>query len=64
MKITDIDKNIVKETTSAGSVASVAKPLGSMQRRKMYNADGTMKNGLDQDNIFGTEEKTSKKKKR
>jgi len=60
---------IVSETasaggTGAGSVASVAKPMSAIQRRKMYNSDGTMKNGLDQDNLFGVNEKNTKKKKR
>jgi hypothetical protein len=54
----------VKETTSAGAVATVAAPIGKMQARnkKMYNSDGTMKNALDQDNILSNS-KVSKKKR-
>ena len=64
MKITDIDKNILDETTSAGSVASVATPVGGMVSRQMKNADGTAKNALDMDtNIMG-QKKNKKKNKR
>jgi len=53
------------ETTSAGSVAAVAAPMGKLQKRNMYNADGTMKNALDTDSLLGgsspKKNKTSKK---
>ena len=62
MKITDIDKNILDETTSAGSVASVATPVGGMVSRQMKNADGTAKNALDMDtNIMGQKKKKNKR---
>jgi len=34
---------IVKETTTAGSVASVATPVGGLVSRQMKNSDGTAK---------------------
>ena len=54
----------IKETTSAGSVAAVAAPMGKLQKRNMYNSDGTMKNALDGDNILavGSKKKKSNKK--
>ena len=60
MKINEI----IKETTSAGSVAAVAAPMGKLQKRNMYNSDGTMKNALDGDNILavGSKKKKSNKK--
>jgi hypothetical protein len=66
MKINDI----IKETASAGAgsaggIATVAGSVGNMQKRDMYNADGTMKNALDQDSIFGNsppKKKSTKKK--
>ena len=58
MKITDIDKDILDETTSAGSVAGVATPVGGMVSRQMKNKDGTVKNALDIDtNILGQKKK-------
>ena len=50
--------------TTAGAVASVAQPMGKMISRNMYNADGTMKNGLDHGNILGGPAKPKKTKKR
>jgi len=50
--------------TTAGAVASVAQPMGKMMSRNMYNADGTMKNGLDHGNILGGPAKPKKTKKR
>jgi hypothetical protein len=48
---------------SAGDVGSVAMPMGGMQKRSdMYNDDGTMKNGLEFDNLIGTKKSKSKKK--
>jgi hypothetical protein len=62
MKITDIDKNILEETTTAGAVASVATPVGGMISRQMKNADGTVKNALDMDtNIMGQKKKKKKR---
>lgn len=42
-------KYTTNETTTAGSVAAVAMPMGSNKKskKKMYNPDGTMKNALD-----------------
>lgn len=49
---------IVKETTTAGSVASVATPVGGLVSRQMKNPDGTVKNALDIDtNIMGQKPK-------
>lgn len=60
MKMNDI----VKETTSAGSVASVATPVGGLVSRQMKNPDGTVKNALDADyNVMGHKKKTKKRKK-
>lgn len=52
MKIHDI----ITETssagaTSSGSITSTANNIGQMQKR---NKDGTAINGLDQDNLFGS----------
>ena len=33
MKIKDLDKQIVKEMTSAGGVAAVSMPIGDVQKR-------------------------------
>ena len=64
MKMIDIDKNVLDETTSAGAVASVATPVGGMVSRQMKNADGTAKNALDIDaNILGHKKKKTKKKR-
>lgn len=49
----------ISETTSAGSVAAVSMPMGSIQKR---NPDGTAKNALDQDNLMGTKKRKTKKK--
>ena len=53
----------VSETTSAGSVAAVAGGMGTVQKRNMYNTDGTMKNALDAGNLLGGATPSSKKKK-
>ena len=64
MKIIDIDKNILDETTSAGSIAAVTTPVGGMVSRQMKNADGTAKNALDIDtNIMGNKKKKKKNKR-
>lgn len=64
MKIIDIDKNILDETTSAGGIAAVATPVGGMVSRQMKNADGTAKNALDIDaNIMGNKKKKKKNKR-
>ncbi len=57
----DMVKQRIGETTSAGSVASVAAPIGGMQKR---NPDGTAKNALDGDNIFGKPKNKSRKSKK
>ena len=50
-------KEIVKETTTAGAVASVNAPIGNMQRR-------IPKNGLDSDNLMGGPKKKKPKSKK
>lgn len=59
MKITEI----IKETTSAGAVAAVPTAIGKVQKRSMYNSDGTMKNALDVDNNLMSGKKSKKKSK-
>jgi len=55
---------IVKETTTAGTVASVATPVGGLVSRQMKNSDGTAKNALDiTNNIMGHKKKSKKPKK-
>lgn len=56
MKIVEIT-----ETTSAGSVASVVSPVGGMMSRQPKNPDGTAKNALDQNNLFGSKKKKQSK---
>ena len=63
MKIYEITETATAGGTSAGAVASVSGNLGPMQSRNMYNADGTMKNGLEFDNLLGGGPKPKKKKK-
>ena len=47
--------------TTAGAVAAVAIPVGSMISRQMKNSDGTVKNALDMDtNIMGQKKKKKK----
>jgi len=54
-------KEIVSETTTSGSIASIATPMGGMQKR---NPDGTAKNALDmKNNLMGTKKSTKKSKK-
>lgn len=59
--LVDIVKQRISETTSAGSVAAVAAPIGGMQSRQRKNANGTVKNALDQDNILSNGKKKSRK---
>jgi hypothetical protein len=55
-------KSQMGETTSAGSVAAVAAPIGGMQSRQRKNADGTAKNALDGDSLMaGKKQKKTKK---
>jgi len=49
--------------TTAGSIASVATPVGGMVSRQMKNQDGTAKNALDQDNMLGTKKPKKSKNK-
>lgn len=59
-----LSKQRVKETTTAGSVASVAAPVGGMISRQKKNPNGTVKNALDIDtNIMGQKKKKSAKKR-
>jgi hypothetical protein len=56
----------VSETATgmgAASVATVSANVGPMVKRNMYNADGTMKNGIDYGNLLGGKKKTKKKQK-
>ena len=50
------------ENTSSGSMAVAVKPVGKMQSRTMYNADGTMKNALDGDKLMAGKKKSKKNK--
>ena len=60
MKINEV----IKETTSAGAVATVAAPVGGLVSRQMKNPDGTVKNALDVNaNVMGHKKKTKKRKK-
>lgn len=62
MKLTDIDKNILEETTSAGAIASVASPVGGLLSRQKKNKDGTAKNAVDMDiNIMGQKKRKKNK---
>jgi len=53
---------ILGETTSSGNIAVAVKPVGKMQSRTMYNADGTMKNALDSDKLMAGKKKPKKNK--
>ncbi len=55
--------NELLETTSAGSVAAVAAPIGGMQSRQPKNPDGTAKNALDSDTLMAGKKKKTKSKK-
>ena len=58
-------KSKMSETTSAGSVAAVAAPVGGMVSRQMKNSDGTAKNALDVDaNLLGGTAKNKRSKKK
>jgi hypothetical protein len=59
----DIVKQRIRETTSAGSVAAVAAPMGGMQSRQRKNADGTARNALDSDTLMAGKKKKSTSKK-
>ena len=56
-------KNKMDETTSAGSVAAVAAPMGGMQSRQRKNADGTARNALDSDTLMAGKKKKPNSKK-
>jgi len=49
--------------TTAAAVATVATPVGGLISRSQYNADGTAKNALDQDNILSNGKPKKKKAK-
>lgn len=53
---------IGETTTASGSIAVAVKPVGKMQSRTMYNADGTMKNALDSDKLMAGKKKSKKNK--
>ena len=59
----EMKMNEIVETTSAGAVASVATPVGGLVARQPKNADGTAKNGVDSDNLFGNKKKKPKRNK-
>ena len=61
MKIYEITK-LSETTTASGSISVAVKPVGKMQSRNMYNADGTMKNALDNDKLMAGKKKTKKNK--
>jgi hypothetical protein len=54
------------ETASGMGASSIATVVGNVgerpQSRNMYNADGTMKNGLEYGNLLGGKKKSKKKK--
>ena len=55
----------VSETATgmgASSIATVSGNVGTMRSRNMYNADGTMKNGLEYGNLLGGKKKPKKNK--
>jgi len=54
----------IKETTSAGAIASVATPVGGLIARQPRNPDGTAKNGLDTDNVLSNGKPKKKKSSR
>lgn len=57
-------KDIIQETTSAGSVAAVSVPVGGVVRRQTHNSDGTIRNALDaDDNLLGGPKNKKKSKK-
>jgi hypothetical protein len=62
-KMLGIVKQRIGETTSAGSVAAVAAPIGGMQSRQPKNPDGTAKNALDSDTLMAGKKKKPKTKK-
>ena len=59
----EMKMNEIVETTSAGAVASVATPVGGLIARQPKNPDGTAKNGVDSNNLFGNKKKKPKNKK-
>jgi len=61
MKVREITETAT--AMGASSIATVSGNLGPMQSRNMYNADGTMKNGLEFANLLGGGPKPKKKKK-
>jgi hypothetical protein len=58
----DDDYQMVDETTTSASVSVAPTGVGKVQRRSsLYNANGTMINALDQDNLLGGNTKIKKK---
>ena len=53
---------VTETATVSGSMAVAVKPVGKMQSRTMYNADGTMKNALDGDKLMAGKKKSKKNK--
>ena len=56
------DKFSKTNETTSGSIAVAVNPVGKMQSRTMYNADGTMKNALDSDKLMAGKKKPKKNK--
>ena len=55
--------NEITETTSAGSVAAVATPIGGKGKMQKRNPDGTAKNALDSDTLMAGKKKKPQRKK-
>ena len=53
-------KESIGEQTNASPTVTVSGNVGTMQSLSMYNADGTMKNGVDYDNLLGGKKKAKK----
>ena len=58
MKVANLSE--IATGMGASSVATVSGNIGPTVSRNMYNADGTMKNGVDYDNLLGGSKKKNK----
>jgi len=56
-------QDVGENNTSAGDIGGFAQPMKDVVRRNMYNKDGTMKNGLDFQNVVGGPSKPKKNKR-
>ena len=62
----NVKKALAKESATGMGAASIATAVGNVGptiSRNMYNDDGTMKNGVDFDNLMGGKKKSKKRKK-